>query len=107
MQCIGLHVYRLPVLHAFDLGTRKTRKIKTKRGTGYHGTCNTIYPIPFATRANIGYERVLCPKNTRSYNMGVHAADATKTMEEVKLAQAKRMAARRSRGMGTVVGGDD
>ena len=33
-----------------------------------------------------------------------HAADAAKTMEEVKMAQAKRMAARRSRGMGTVVG---
>ena len=33
-----------------------------------------------------------------------HAADAAKTMEEAKMAQAKRMAARRSRGMGTVVG---
>ena len=33
-----------------------------------------------------------------------HAADAAKTMEDAKLAHAKRMAARRSRGMGTVVG---
>jgi len=34
------------------------------------------------------------------------AADAQWTMEEVQAAQAKRLAAVRSRGMGTIVGGN-
>ena len=33
------------------------------------------------------------------------AADAQRTMEEAQMAQAKRLAAVRSRGMGTVMGG--
>ena len=34
------------------------------------------------------------------------AADAQRTMEEAQMAQAKRLAAVRSRGMGTIVGGN-